>query len=958
MLIRVNGGAGGIKDYLENGQKKGREFSRDELDERVILAGDLAATDEIIQTMQADGEKYLHITLAFKEEELDRDTLNKIVDDFREFAFSAFKDDEYDFYAEAHLPKIKSYVHHGTGQFVERKPHIHIVIPKSNLMTDEHVHLNPFGMVDKNERFIDAFQEHVNNKYGLASPKENRRFEFTGESEMISRYKGDIFVRQRADLRKEFLSELLSKKIESWDGFKQMLDERGRSREVDGKYATYMHFETEKGKGVNLKDKVFSREFIELPTEQKIRRLAPEIERSFVAQQAARLDPEYITETLKQWHQVGARETKYLNSGNSRLTAEYKAADSDERRAILSQREARFYAKHSKETTHEQAQGKRGQRFAGAAGHEREYGFKRAAGQSRADGSATRDRQRYAEPGGKKSPPQSLNSVRSLSSVGVVRFTERSEVLLPDHARHQLEHGRAERVDGVRRTADRERDGKLGATGRHADNVVGQLARDVRENKQARSAERKGDMQEIKQQLDARRLLADLSRSHGVIPEKYEVTKGKDGGDRIKCGTRNLNVSDFLTKHLNMPWKEADKTLRDSYSRQTGRELHATPRQQARRQLWAEFQAERGERQQQRTQKWEAQRRSESSRLQGIKQEYQAKKSRVYDGRGMTPAARRAAASVARMERVTKESALREQIQRERELLKAEQRRPATEQYREFLAGKAQAGDEYALSELRRMRPEPAERERAAGDVMKPAERQADHEREPIHRAPTITHKVHHNGEVTYKRDGREMLRDSSEAIHMLQTDDRAIETGLRLAQQKFGGTLSLAGSKEFQERTACAAAEAGMKVAFTDQRLNEIMLDRRAEIAAHKAHEAEARRLARDFAKMRGTGEAKAAAQEVRASDARRGSAAAAPSDSKAPHADGRYTGEVVAVDKNYVYQRHGRDTIRHDRNQFNEAPKLGDTVQVQYRDGRATVKNVGQQRELDQDQDQSRGL
>ena len=44
------------------------------------------------------------------------------------------------------------------------------------------------------------------------------------------------------------------------------------------------------------------------------------------------------------------------------------------------------------------------------------------------------------------------------------------------------------------------------------------------------------------------RLLAAVARSHGVIPEKYQVSKAKDGSDRIKCGTRNLNVSDFLTR--------------------------------------------------------------------------------------------------------------------------------------------------------------------------------------------------------------------------------------------------------------------------------------------------------------------------------------------------------------------------------------------------------------------------
>ena len=48
MLIRISGGESGIKDYLEDGQKQGRDYSREELDERVILDGDLTLTDVII----------------------------------------------------------------------------------------------------------------------------------------------------------------------------------------------------------------------------------------------------------------------------------------------------------------------------------------------------------------------------------------------------------------------------------------------------------------------------------------------------------------------------------------------------------------------------------------------------------------------------------------------------------------------------------------------------------------------------------------------------------------------------------------------------------------------------------------------------------------------------------------------------------------------------------------------
>ncbi|MGR6858839.1 hypothetical protein ACU5EH_00040 [Aliivibrio salmonicida] len=64
----------------------------------------------------------------------------------------------------------------------------------------------------------------------------------------------------------------------------------------------------------------------------------------------------------------------------------------------------------------------------------------------------------------------------------------------------------------------------------------------------------------IKKHLNAEKLLDSLSRSHGLNKEKYSVTKS-EAGDRIKCGSRNLNVSDFLTKEINLSWKETKDVL-------------------------------------------------------------------------------------------------------------------------------------------------------------------------------------------------------------------------------------------------------------------------------------------------------------------------------------------------------------------------------------------------------------
>lgn len=958
MLIRISGGIQGIKEYLENGQKQGRDFSRDELDERVILAGDLEATDAVIQRMDNDGEKYLHVTIAFKEDEIDRETLAAVAREFESFAFAAYDQDEYSFYAEAHLPRVKSYTNEQTGEFIERKPHIHVVVPKTNLLSEQH--LNPFGVVEQNEKFIDAFQEHINNKFGLASPKENRRIEFTGESEMISRYKGDVFEGQNKGLKGDILETMLARKVDKYDDFKAMLSEFGETRaRNEGKPAEYQNVKAaDASKGVNLKEYVFSREFVELPDAEKRKRLAADVQHKYETAGPPRKTPQELEATLKEWHQVRAKEVKYLNSGNRKAYQEYREADQDGRRRLLAAREARFYAKHRQEKTHEQDRNNDPRRGRDAGRFGRSYGFKRSQGQERsagteraAAGRGPSNRQRDFGAAAKGTPPQSINRVRSLSSVGVVRYAQGSEVLLQGDAPHHVEHSGAGRDDALRRPGTGERG--LRPTGRDADNVTSQLARDQQERKQGRSTESQSEFQEIKAKLDARRLLAELSQSHGVIPDKYEVTKAKDGSDRIKSGTRNLNVSDFLTKELNMPWKDAAKTMRDAYARQRGKEPEQEAKREPRRQLWGEFQEDRKTRGQQlRTAQWDEQRMKERDRRDAIKKEFYAKRSKAQSDRSLKPAERKAAVSIARMERLAREAALRERVAIERDKLKAEQKKPAREQYRDFLTEKAQGGDEQALAELRRMRPEPTDKEKATDAQVKPAERQADQDRAPIHRAQAITYQVARNGDVTYQRDGRDMLRDAGRNVQMLQQDAQTIETGLRLAQQKFGSKLALSGQHRPRSGRPSLGSLGGLKVEFTDQRLNKIMQDRRAELDAEKARQGEARKLAQDFAKQREQEKARPTEPQAPAAPQKAQEQPAQAIESKEPNTvHSRYTGEVEAIDGKHVYQRHGRDVIRHDRKQFNEAPELGDQVQVTYRQGKAAVKNLGREREIGND-------
>ncbi|RMP75197.1 hypothetical protein ALQ20_200009 [Pseudomonas syringae pv. atrofaciens] len=55
MLIRPGGYNTGAQEYLEKGNKSGREFTRDELDHRLVISGDLDLTRSIYESITDRG---------------------------------------------------------------------------------------------------------------------------------------------------------------------------------------------------------------------------------------------------------------------------------------------------------------------------------------------------------------------------------------------------------------------------------------------------------------------------------------------------------------------------------------------------------------------------------------------------------------------------------------------------------------------------------------------------------------------------------------------------------------------------------------------------------------------------------------------------------------------------------------------------------------------------------------
>ena len=452
MLIRITNGSEGIKNYLLYGLKKGCEKTREERDKRVSLTGDLDITDKIIERMTNDGAKYLHITMGFKEDHIPAEVMRNIVNDFEEFTFAAYHDDEYSFYAEAHLPKISSY-YGVSGDLVERKPHIHLVIPRRNLLNGKL--FDPFGNGKHNIRFINAFQEVVNKRYGLASPKDNRRLELNVSAKPLARIKGDsetfnkISKRLKENVLKVMLGPLGVEIVDQESLKRLVLSKVGKVKvRNEGRVDQYLNVTPEtkrvvekvvgdtvktiretvkNSRAVNLKDYVFSPAFLALPMVERIDALRKDAGHSetfeFVSQGKAGIPENVHLCRLREWKSLRSREMKYLRSKDF---APHKglsgAARADALESIIAVKEADFYLRYEQPL--------------GELGEQRPRVFGGPAGPARSSASSPRSSplavsgERLIGHAGSLAVGQSIHDLRSLSSPGLARGLPESAGLL------------------------------------------------------------------------------------------------------------------------------------------------------------------------------------------------------------------------------------------------------------------------------------------------------------------------------------------------------------------------------------------------------------------------------------------------------------------------------------------------------------------------------------------------
>lgn len=179
MIARISRSKEGFADYLITGARKDSIYTREQKDKVIPLYGNLQIfkqTEKYLNKYKNYESNYIHITLSFSQEEMDK--LNEIEDEkirdelFKELVLIYIKhhtsgynlENEVIAYAEAHMPKIQI-----NEKNRQRFPHIHIAIAKYNPLDDTQLR-TPFF----NNSFLDdVLQSYVCKKYGFEIPRKD-----------------------------------------------------------------------------------------------------------------------------------------------------------------------------------------------------------------------------------------------------------------------------------------------------------------------------------------------------------------------------------------------------------------------------------------------------------------------------------------------------------------------------------------------------------------------------------------------------------------------------------------------------------------------------------------------------------------------------------------------------------------------------------------------------------------
>ncbi|MEI7613285.1 MAG: LPD7 domain-containing protein [Betaproteobacteria bacterium] len=756
---------------------------RDELDQRIPLDGDLAVFDEVTKNQPGEGQKYDHLTFSWDESSVSDEMLEKAVQELKTHALLAWPQEDRHrvaFYAEAHRPRILSYTNKETGEEVGRCTHIHVGIGRHDLLTGKAIDVLGYLGSDKagnespNLKYIDAWQESFNARYGFSSPKDNPKITPENAVDILARYTGQrpdehgSFNKRKASVEVDLQNAILKKNIESWSQFEDLLKTCGAVRPMN-KGAPNESFRIEPkdgGRAMRLKGVFFSRQFIERPTAEKLKIIQDKARTAYLEQMQPRKESAYVAGVLEEWQQLKARENRYLHTGSAIYRDTYKPADLAGKLEILENLEKEHHGPQSKPKsviTHDHL------------------------------------RSTTTRTGLRRMPVRNLDAIQ-----------RRSEMLLRGDTSVDVgdDDGQNKNRAGLRPADEgdaRARKQRLAqASLTQPSSVIAGLQVGLKERYEQASDKEK--YAEIRNHLDCDVLLLQLKASHGITPDSYQIKSAKDGSPRIQCGSRSLFPNDFLTKELGLPWREAAPILRTVYQIQLG--IKVIP-QKTSKELFAEYNKVKvllkARRDATGTQLKAKQKFEREAVYKELRIQRQAALADDWRGNGNK---RNVRSSLIAVNQVADKAKLREQQADERLALYTLYAPPPYAEWKAALTvpcvtGKLVLEDE----EEKKLRLQHAQ----------------EHARKLSTKLLELTAEETKNGYVIYRSAGVEMFRDEGRHLAVLEPNsDEAIALALAVAQQKFGKTLILTGDLDFQQRVVAVAVARGIGVEFADKKLEE----------------------------------------------------------------------------------------------------------------------------------------
>lgn len=785
MIIRVDGNHDGIFEYLVNGTKKGRELTRDELDARLPLVGDIKAVDNVIKSLNLSGDQYYTFVLSFKEDHVDVGVLQDIVLKFREYYFKAYSDDELCYAAEIHYPKVKSR-QDAHGQILERKPHIHMTVVQINMLDGERIVYNE----KKTEWARDAFQEYINCTYGLASPKDNRRYKLNSNSEYLSRYKGDGFKGSGKIYRQNLLNNIVDGDIYNTSDLRRFLEESGQIvtvRNVNSPEKSYLNVKVA-NESINLRDYVFKNEFLALDKAQKIEYLNKhsnvQVNNQYLEQNKPREVPSKYLKAIDDWVDLRGFYWRYGSKFTNSERAKWKKMSRDEQKSFILQ-------KH-----YEQSEVNKGLLSIKEINEDKK-----------------KNEYRRVIASNNRSAEGSLESIgrdiaRATSVEGVnTRLTEgERRRLIQGYKNYIGQNWRSQRRDITNFREGRGHNNSL-AGYYVSESISGQDLRGATQMLGEKLISTREIVSKFNNELDANVLLELLEKTHGINPEIYRITVNAQGNDRIGAGSRNFGMYDFCRKEMHFTWQESMDILEMALNMQLAVFREKGYDKNQRRYLSEDYQGwlntKRLDQDNSTVLVWK----NEQKKF--IHDNYKKNIRLVNQNETFTLSQKEQQKVGLRMARDLAFDRLSDQVKAQQRELRRKNKRDLQDSYREFLVERARSNEQQALDELRRLRIDFAEYQESM--IFTYVERYQEY------RLP-LSHEIDKNGVIHYKTGETTILKDHGKWVETIKSKDEYLALAIQLATNKFGNRLNLRGKEDFKRKVVDYVLKEGIQIEFLDE--------------------------------------------------------------------------------------------------------------------------------------------